>query len=51
METNMSVKEANTRVIITKTVVTVDYLTAKLKPRSLLNFEIHSALESQSDWQ
>lgn len=42
MENNMLVKatEANTRVIDAKTVVTVDYLTAKSKPWSLITVEL-----------
>ena len=52
MENNASVNEANTRVIVEKkTVVTVDYLTAKSEPRSLWNREIYSATESRPDWQ
>lgn len=39
---NVLMKAANTAVIVAKTVVTVDYLTAKLKLRSLLNCEIQS---------
>ena len=46
MENNTSVKEANTRVIVAKTVITVDYLTARSTPRSLWNCEVHSATES-----
>ena len=41
MENNTSVKEAYTRVIVAKPLVTVDYLTAKSKPRSLWNCGIH----------
>ena len=33
IKNNTSVKEANTRVIVAKTVVTVDHLTARSKPR------------------
>ena len=50
-ENNTSVKEATIKVIVAKTVVTVDYLPAKSKPRSLWTCEIHSATESRSGWQ
>ena len=51
MANNRSVKKANTRVIVAKTVVTVDYLSARSKPRSLWNCEIHFTTESRPDLQ
>ena len=46
VENNMSVKEANISTIIAKTAITVQYLAARSKPRSLWNYEINFAAES-----
>ena len=40
-------KEANKQVIVTKTVITIDYLDDRSKSRSLWNCEIHFEAEQQ----
>ena len=46
MGNNMSVKKADINVVVTKMAFTIQYFAARLKPRSLWNYEIKFVTES-----
>ena len=49
MEYSTSMKEANTKVIVTKMVILIDHLAVMANSRSLWNCKIHFAISSKNE--